>query len=79
MVGLAVVDASPGAAFMTDDASDGLRRPRRLLTKVLSLAPNHASAHLLLGLAQMYTKRVTQGIAECEHALALDQNSALCS
>jgi tetratricopeptide (TPR) repeat protein len=45
-------------------------------TKVLSLAPNHAVAHLVLGLTQMYTKRVIQGIAECEQALALDSNSA---
>ena len=45
-------------------------------TKALSLAPNHAAAHALLGVVQMYTKRAAQGIAECEQALALDRNSA---
>ena len=77
MFGLATVDASLGAAFMTDDGPARFASAEATLTKVLSLAPNHASAHLLLGLAQMYTKRVTQGIAECEHALALDKNFAL--
>jgi len=48
-----------------------------MANKVLSLAPNHARAHLCLGVAQMATKRVVQGIAECERALALDHNSAL--
>ena len=77
MVGLAMVDATNGAALLTDDRQRGLRRPRQPCTKVLSLAPNHAAAHLVLGAAQMFTKRAAQGIAECEHALALDRNSAL--
>jgi hypothetical protein len=33
---------------------------------ILSLAPNHALAHSLLGAVQMYTNRAAQGIAECE-------------
>ncbi len=45
-------------------------------TKVLSLVPNHAMAHYLLGFVQIFTNRVTQGIAECERALALDRNLA---
>jgi len=47
------------------------------LTKVLSLAPNHAMAHYLVGLVQIYSNRAAQGIAECERALALDRNLAL--
>jgi tetratricopeptide (TPR) repeat protein len=47
-----------------------------ILTKALSLAPNHAVAHMLLGLVQMFTKRAGQAIAQCEHALALDRNLA---
>jgi tetratricopeptide (TPR) repeat protein len=31
---------------------------------------------MFLGLVQMFTKRVAQGIARCEHALALDRNLA---
>jgi tetratricopeptide (TPR) repeat protein len=46
------------------------------LIKALSLAPRHASAHALLGVAQIITNRAAQGIAECEQALALDRNLA---
>jgi tetratricopeptide (TPR) repeat protein len=76
MVGLALVDVSTVAALMTDDWSVRLATAEATSTKVLSLVPNHALAHLALGLVQMITKRVTRGIAECEHALALDRNSA---
>jgi hypothetical protein len=31
---------------------------------------------MFLGFVDIYTKRVAQGIAECEHALALDRNLA---
>jgi tetratricopeptide (TPR) repeat protein len=46
------------------------------ITKALSLAPNHAFAHLVLGAVQTFTNRVAQGIAEYEQALALDRNLA---
>src|SRR6185312_8622024 len=46
------------------------------LNKALSLAPQHALAHLTLGIIQILTYRATQGIAECERALALDHNLA---
>ena len=46
-------------------------------TKVLSLAPNHARAHWILGSVQMFTNRAAQGIAECEQALTLDRNLAV--
>jgi TolB-like protein/class 3 adenylate cyclase len=76
MVGLARVDVAAGAAFMTDDWSARFTSAEATLTKALSLAPNHASAHHWLGFVQIFTKRVAQGIAECEHALALDRNLA---
>jgi hypothetical protein len=40
----------------------------------LSHTPNHPDAHLVFGDLLILTKRVTQGIAECERALALDRN-----
>ena len=46
------------------------------LTKALSSVPDDARAHLYLGLVEILTKRAAQGIAECEHALALDRNLA---
>jgi tetratricopeptide (TPR) repeat protein len=76
MVGLALVDVSVVATFMTDDWSAKHAAAERTLTKVLSLAPKHAYAHLLLGQVQMQTKRAAQGIAEFEQALALDRNLA---
>src|SRR5262249_38374102 len=46
------------------------------VTKTLSLAPNYARAHWVLGIVQMFTNRAAQGIAECEQALTLDRNLA---
>ncbi len=46
------------------------------LTKALSTVPDHARCHGLLGFVEIVTKRAAQGIAECEHALELDQNLA---
>jgi TolB-like protein len=76
MVGLARVDATLGAALMSDDWSARLVAAEATLTRALSLAPNHAWAHVVLGLVKMYTRRVAGGIAECEQALALDRNLA---
>jgi TolB-like protein/class 3 adenylate cyclase/tetratricopeptide (TPR) repeat protein len=76
MVGLAGVDVALGAALMTDDPSARFAAAEKTLTKVLSLAPNNALAHAFLGIVQMCTKRVVQGIAECQQSLALERNSA---
>ena len=57
----------PTAAFAAAEAK---------LTKALSSVPDHALGHMYLGLVEMWTKRAVQGIAECEHALALDRNLA---
>src|SRR5215470_15895274 len=76
MVGLGLVDATTGVAFLTDDYSARFTSAEATLTKALSLAPNHALAHMFLGLVQIFTKRAAQGIAQCEHALALDRNLA---
>ena len=76
MVGLAQADATTGAALMTDDWSARFTSAEATLTKALSLAPNHALAHVVLGLVQIYTKRAAQGIAQCEQALALNRNLA---
>ncbi|MCS3474146.1 tetratricopeptide repeat protein [Bradyrhizobium elkanii] len=46
------------------------------MIKVLSRAPNHALAHLVLGAVLIFTKRAARDMAECERALALDRNSA---
>jgi TolB-like protein len=76
MVGLARVNASLGAAVMTDDYPARFAAAEAIVTKVLSLAPNHAGAHFALGVVQAFTNRAAQGIAECEQALTLDRNLA---
>ena len=76
MVGTARVDVSTGASLMTDDRATNFAKAERTLTKVLSAAPQHAYAHAVLGLIHIVTSRATQGIAECERALALDRNLA---
>jgi hypothetical protein len=43
------------------------------VTKALSLFPDHPRGHRLLGFIPIVTKRAAEGIAECEHALALDR------
>jgi len=76
MVGLAKVDVALGGALMTDDWSARFVAAEATSTKALSLAPNHAWAHLVFGIVQMYTRRAAESIAECEQALALDRNLA---
>jgi TolB-like protein/class 3 adenylate cyclase len=76
LVGIAGIDAAMSGAFMADDRAARLAAAEAALTKALSLAPNHASAHSVLGYVQILTNRAAQGIAECERALALDRNLA---
>jgi TolB-like protein/class 3 adenylate cyclase len=69
--------ATAGMASLspTDDRAK-LAAAEAALIRVLSLAPDHASAHVVLGYIQMMTNRAVQSIAECERALALDRNFA---
>jgi TolB-like protein len=76
MVGLARVDMLLGAAVMTDDWSARFTSAEATLNKALSLAPNHGTAHAVLGTLQVFTKRAVRGITECEQALTLDRNLA---
>jgi TolB-like protein len=75
LVGSARVEAAFGANLMRDDWKAHLAAAEAASTRALSLAPNHARAHSVLGLVQSFTRPV-QGIAECERALALDHNLA---
>jgi TolB-like protein len=76
LVGMANVDTTTVVASLTDDRAPRLAATEATLNRVLSMAPQHALAHMLLGVVQMHTNRVAQGIAECERALALDRNLA---
>jgi TolB-like protein/class 3 adenylate cyclase len=76
LVDTALVDLSIASGYLTDDRTARLASAEAALIKALSLAPRHASAHALLGVAQVMTNRAAQGSAECEQALALDRNLA---
>jgi tetratricopeptide (TPR) repeat protein len=76
LVGAARVDVVIASSFLTDDRAPHLAAAGAILTKVLSMVPQHAFAHLNLGFVHIFTDRAAQGIAECERALALDRNLA---
>jgi tetratricopeptide (TPR) repeat protein len=76
LIGTAAVDTFLVGTYLVDNRSAVLISAEGNLAKALSLAPNHALAHAIIGWVQIYTNRVMQGIAECERALALDRNMA---
>jgi TolB-like protein len=75
-VGAAQVDMSVGSAFMADHGAVHFDAAEAALHRVLSVAPSHPRAHMLLGAVQLQTNRVAKGVAECQQALALDRNLA---
>jgi len=76
LIGTAYVDVMRSITFQTDDKPVRLATAEATLTRVLSMIPNHAMAHCLFGVVQIFSNRAIQGIAECEQALELDRNLA---
>ena len=76
LFGCAVVGINSAGGFLTDDRTALLTAAEITVTKVLSLAPNHAGAHSILGSVYAQTNRATQAIAKHEQALVLDRNLA---
>jgi TolB-like protein/class 3 adenylate cyclase len=72
LVGTALVDTN--SVQLTDKRAAHMAEVEAVLIKALSIAPQHALAHMLLGVVQMYSNRAARGIAECERALVLDRN-----
>jgi tetratricopeptide (TPR) repeat protein len=64
-------------SFYPDDRAARLAAAEATLTKALSIAPDHALAHLCMGIILIHTHRALEGIRECERALELNQNFAL--
>jgi tetratricopeptide (TPR) repeat protein len=73
---MARVDLVMGAAMLADDRTAHFSAAETNAIKGLSLAPNHAWAHLALGGIYIFTNRAARGIAEFEQVLLLDRNSA---
>jgi TolB-like protein/Flp pilus assembly protein TadD len=76
MVGIAAAEAVTGAGFLHDHRAEHLAAAEATAVRVLSIAPNHAWAHVILGMILISTNRIVQGAAECERALTLDRNLA---
>jgi TolB-like protein len=76
LVGVAQIDLLGVTTFMIDDRGTRLAQVEATLINVLSMAPRHAGAHLALAVLQLFTKRATLAIRECEQALELDRNLA---
>ena len=76
LIGSARADAVASALLFVTDPAAALFAAEAKLTKALSSVPDHAPAHMVLGVVEIFTKRAAQGIAECEHALALNRNLA---
>ena len=76
LIGSARADLVAGAILFIADPMAAFVAAEAKLTKALSSVPDHATAHMCLGIIEIYTKRAAEGIAECEHALALDRNLA---
>ncbi len=64
-----------GRTFLCDRSHGGVHGGRSEVDQSLSSVPDHALAHLYLGFVDICTKRAAEGIAECEHALALDRHA----
>jgi tetratricopeptide (TPR) repeat protein len=76
LVAAAAADFAVALNFLPDDRAARLATAEAALTKALSLAPENAVAHMCLGVIQMHTSRVPEGIRACERALELDRNLA---
>jgi TolB-like protein/Tfp pilus assembly protein PilF len=74
LIGIALVDLTTAVSLLTDDRTARLSAAETNTVKAISLAPDHAGAHSILGGIYISTNRAAQGIAECERALALDRN-----
>nr|WP_249798443.1 winged helix-turn-helix domain-containing protein [Bradyrhizobium zhengyangense] len=76
LVGMAYVTVTIGADLLTEHRSELMSVAEANAIRALSLAPEHAGAHLVLGYIYIFTNRAAIGISECERALALNRNLA---
>ena len=76
MIGAGIVDLSKAVYYLTDDRQARFAAAEAAFNKALSVAPDHAIAHALLGVLFNSTHRASLGISECERALSLNPNLA---
>jgi TolB-like protein/class 3 adenylate cyclase len=73
-IGAAAAEARVAASSFVADPTAAFASAEAILTKALSSLPDNPLGHMWLGYVHIFTKRAARGIAECEHALALDRN-----
>ena len=76
LAGLSQVEANLAISLSATDKAARFAAAEAAAAEALSLAPDHAPAHLCMGMVLGFTNRAAQGIAEYERALALDRNMA---
>ncbi|WP_234685827.1 adenylate/guanylate cyclase domain-containing protein [Bradyrhizobium monzae] len=76
LLGMAASDFRMASSLLADDRIACFAAAEAKVIEALSIAPDHSSAHMMLGSVCIYTNRAVQGIAECEQALRLDRNEA---
>ena len=76
LIGRTWIDLFSATNYLSNNRVELFRSAEARLGKVLKLSSSNANAHCALGVLRMYTNRATQGIAECERALAIDRNLA---
>src|SRR6516164_4928240 len=70
------VDVAVAMTWLSENHQKRLRSAQTDLGKALKIRPDDANAHCVMGVSLMLSKRVDQGIAECERALAINRNLA---
>ena len=77
LVGSGVANSIEGSQFFTTDRPAAFASAEAKLTKALSSVPDHALGHACAwDYVKIFTGRAAEGVAELEHALALDRNLA---
>jgi TolB-like protein/class 3 adenylate cyclase len=76
MVGLAIVDFRTAITLLTAKKTALFAAATTNAAKALSLSPDDTLARLVLAGVHIMTNRAAEGIAECEHILAIDRNCA---
>jgi TolB-like protein/class 3 adenylate cyclase len=75
IVGWAYALASAAAPnYMSENRTGDLNAAEKAAVQAIRLAPNHAMAHLVLGMTYYWTNRVEQSRPEIERAIVLDRN-----
>jgi tetratricopeptide (TPR) repeat protein len=76
LVIVSFIDFYRATNLIAEDRATLLAAAETTLSKALSVAPEQAFAHAILGAVQIHTNRAAEGIAESERALALNPNLA---